>query len=165
MLTSRPAAVAEGWLRREGFAEADLLPMASGDVRSFIRKWHEATLDQEPGAEQLGAYERTLTDAILTRRHLRALATSPLLCALLCALHRDRRSQLPRDQMELYQIALEMLLQRRDAERGIREGVALSRTQKTLILQDLAYWKPLTTTSDDRVRAMTNLVGRQGLEP
>ena len=52
-------------------------------------------------------------------RHLRALTVSPLLCALVCALNRERRTQLPRDRMEIYEAALDMLLERRDRERGV----------------------------------------------
>lgn len=78
---------------------------------------------------------------IRSHRHLRMLAVSPLMTALICALHLDRRMQLPHDRMELYSIALEMLLERRDKEREIQSSaVSISRADKTLILEDLAYW-------------------------
>jgi hypothetical protein len=42
--------------------------------------------------------------------------------------------------MELYEVALHMLLERRDNERRIETAVKLDRTSRTLILRDLAYW-------------------------
>jgi predicted NACHT family NTPase len=77
-----------------------------------------------------------------TRRDLGRLATNPLMCALLCALNRDRRMQLPRARKELYDAALDMLLVRRDTEREIVgvEGVDLTREEQAALLQRLAYW-------------------------
>lgn len=73
---------------------------------------------------------------------LSRLTTTPLLCALVCALHRDRRGQLPHGRMELYEAALSMLLHRRDRERGIgaTEGLVLTERQSVQVLQRLAYW-------------------------
>ncbi|MCE0447639.1 hypothetical protein LT493_36885 [Streptomyces tricolor] len=38
------------------------------------------------------------------------LATNPLMCGLICALHRERRGYLPTGRKELYDAALTMLL-------------------------------------------------------
>jgi hypothetical protein len=59
---------------------------------------------------------------------------------MICVLNLDRRTQLPDDRMELYAIALEMLLERRDIERQIGDaGPRVSKTIKMLLLEDLAY--------------------------
>ncbi len=58
---------------------------------------------------------------------------------LLCALNLDRGKQLPRNRMGLYAAALELLLERRDAERGIAAEVTLESEQKVRVLQDLAW--------------------------
>lgn len=141
-VTSRPAATPPSWLREEGFTVADLQPMTPSGVRAFVRRWHEAirtaSADEERG--ELDGYESGLIHGIATRRSLRRIAENPLLCALLCALHRDRRGQLPQSRMELYDVTLQMLLERRDKERGIEPPHGLSRTEKTLLLQDIAYW-------------------------
>ena len=90
---------------------------------------------------ELAGYEESLLAAIDGDRHLRALMVSPLLCALVCALNRERRTRLPRDRMEIYDAALDMLLERRDRERGVELAQApLTRTDKLLILQDIAFW-------------------------
>ena len=113
------------------------------DVREFVRHWHAAFRSEPTGQDrhaELADCERKLLDALYARRHLRLLATSPLLCAMICALNLDRRTQLPDERMELYAIALEMLLERRDIERQIGEaGPRLSKTIKMLLLEDLAY--------------------------
>ncbi|MEW5655226.1 hypothetical protein ABGT92_07780 [Streptomyces cinereoruber] len=64
------------------------------------------------------------------------------MCALICALHRERRGHLPHGRMELYAAALSMLLVRRDHERGIAvpEGIRLAEQQSMRLLQRLAYW-------------------------
>ncbi|MGW3280629.1 NACHT domain-containing protein [Nocardia rhamnosiphila] len=145
IVTSRPPAVADDWLSKEEFLVFDLLPMSPSDVRMFIKHWHDAAreeVDTENKRVELSRYEESLANVVSTQRQISRLATNPLLCALLCALYRDRRMQLPRDRMELYNAALEMLLTRRDAEREIVApgGVALGATQSVRILQKLAFW-------------------------
>lgn len=67
----------------------------------------------------LAAYRAQLLDAVRTKPDLGRLATNPLMCGLICALHRDRRGYLPHGRKELYESALSMLLTRRDRERDM----------------------------------------------
>ena len=161
VVTSRPGAVVPGWLVQEGFGEYEMLSMTPADIRAFIVHWHDAmrsvTSDADEHAE-LDKFEHRLTDRITSRRHLRALAETPLLCALLCALHRDRRGQLPNNRMELYEVALEMLLERRDAEHHVVSDTTLSRTEKTLLLQDIAYWLIRNGWSDAEKRQVVERI-------
>ncbi|MFH8370712.1 NACHT domain-containing protein [Streptomyces sp. NPDC018031] len=140
VVTTRPSAVPENWLTPHGFRAHALLPMSREDVRSFITHWHDAA--REETGEPLEAYQDAMLQAVTARRELSRLTTNPLMCALLCALNRDRRMQLPRARKDLYDAALEMLLIRRDTEREICavEGVELTRDEQTLLLQELAYW-------------------------
>ena len=111
------------------------------------------------------------------------------MCALICALHRDRRGHLPHSRIELYEAALSMLLVRRDLERSIDvpEGIQLTEHQSVQLLQRLAYWlirnrqtemerATATALVDDALPAMQavaeqgtadqvlrHLVGRSGL--
>ncbi|MGW5716120.1 NACHT domain-containing protein [Amycolatopsis sp. NPDC003865] len=133
VVTTRPAAVAAGWLRGEGFTEVRLQPMTPRDVRTFVKRWHQAL----PAPEHRGA---ALIAAIGTRSALRRLAENPLMCALLCALHHEGNGRLPDSRMELYEIALRMLLDSRDTERRIEPVVRLSLTEKLVLLRNLAYW-------------------------
>ncbi|WP_046469847.1 NACHT domain-containing protein [Allosalinactinospora lopnorensis] len=144
VVTSRPAAAGEDWLAAQDFVSAELEDLREDDIRAFIGHWHAAvrseTVDVDE-RERLERYERELTDKVLTTQPLRNIASTPLLCALLCALYRDRRTALPRDRLEVYQAALAMLLADRDEQRGIAsDGVHLSRTEKTELLQELARW-------------------------
>jgi energy-coupling factor transporter ATP-binding protein EcfA2 len=145
IITSRPSAVEADWLAQEGFAEAELQAMELPDIDAFVEHWHDAVreeLQDEAEKVELSSYAADLKVTIRKSRALRSLATSPLLCAMLCALHRDRRRQLPSDRIELYRAGCEMLLERRDKERGIEATgyPSLSYRQKLVLLQDLAYW-------------------------
>jgi hypothetical protein len=145
VVTTRPAATPADWLGADDFTVAELEPMTPADVSVFVHRWHEAMRDQCGDADerdQLTGYENRLLDSIATQRHLRRLAGYPLLCALLCALHRDRHGALPANRMELYRIALEMLLDRRDRGRELptTPDLDLDLPQKTLLLRDIAYW-------------------------
>ncbi|MFJ9891083.1 NACHT domain-containing protein [Streptomyces sp. NPDC091287] len=145
VVTTRPSAVPENWLSGSGFEPHTLLAMGRDDIHAFIGHWHRAARSECRSDEEhaeLATYENALRRAVGTRRDLARLATNPLMCALLCALNRDRRMQLPRARKELYDAALDMLLVRRDTEREIVgvEGVDLTREEQTVLLQRLAYW-------------------------
>jgi predicted NACHT family NTPase len=110
VVTSRPGAADRSWLAGEGFAPVLLERMSPLDVAAFCRRWHDAMRDAAQRsaitlpcrADELPEYERALLRQLDGRRHLRGLASSPLLCAMLCALNLDRRQQLPPDRMALY---------------------------------------------------------------
>lgn len=135
LVTARHSAVGEDWLAREGFAQLSLSPMSRMDVTHFVQRWHSA-VGTEP---ELG---EALLDAIRTGEDLGRLAVNPLMCGLLCALHRERRGFLPHGRRDLYDAALRMLLERRDVERGVHadDGLRLSSETQILLLQKLAHW-------------------------
>ncbi len=143
IVTSRPGAVPVDWLESEEFSVYALQPMDSADIRKFVKQWHDAVASQVSdiaGRMELINYQSDLIEQILTRQHLKRTAETPLLCALICALNRERRGRLPASRLELYEIALTMLLERRDIESNIMLDADLSRSQKVRILQDIAYW-------------------------
>ncbi|WP_225841139.1 NACHT domain-containing protein [Streptomyces albus] len=136
LVTSRPSAVRRDWLGRQDFTELTLSPMRPADVELFIDRWHTAA---EAGHE-LAASLRT---AVRAKADLARLATNPLMCGLICALHRERHGFLPRGRKALYDAALSMLLERRDRERAMyaREGaIELDEESQVELLQKLAYW-------------------------
>ncbi|MEU9339296.1 NACHT domain-containing protein [Streptomyces sp. NPDC048290] len=140
LVTSRPSAVREDWLTADGFTEFTLAAMNTTDVTSFVRRWHRAAATGAPDEDTaLATYEAQLLQALRTKPDLGRLATNPLLCGLVCALHRDRRGYLPHGRKELYDSALSMLLVRRDRERDMAVP-ALSEEPQLQILQRLAYW-------------------------
>lgn len=145
IVTSRPSAIEEGWLSNEGFEDAELQPMQLSDIVAFIDHWHAAVREELPEGEEkmeLPELAEALKSEIRRSKQKRELATSPLLCAMLCALHRDRKRQLPSDRVQLYEACIEMLIERRDIERGVqlRNFPVLGYRQKRALLEDMAYW-------------------------
>lgn len=145
LVTTRPSAVPEGWLADSDFTELTVRPMSTRDVSVFVTRWHAAAAANATSAQesaQLASLEEALKDTVRSQRDLARLTTTPLLCALVCALHRDRRGHLPHGRMELYEAALSMLLHRRDSERDIEapEGLTFTEHQSVQLLQRLAYW-------------------------
>ncbi|RLL68279.1 NACHT domain-containing protein [Streptomyces sp. Z26] len=136
LVTSRPSAVTDDWLDAAGFAELSLAPMSRTDVAAFVHRWHHAA-----GAEP--ALGEALLTAVRGQQDLARLAVNPLMCGLICALHRERRGFLPRGRKALYDAALSMLLERRDRERGDihhPDGADLDEESQVELLQKLAYW-------------------------
>ncbi|MFC9294485.1 NACHT domain-containing protein [Streptomyces sp. NPDC057011] len=135
LVTSRPSAVRQDWLADTEFTELTLSPMNRTEVAGFVERWHKAAQGER---EELDRYRDELLDAVRSKPDLSRLATNPLLCGLICALHRERRGFLPSGRKELYTAALSMLLHRRDRER--RLPVPLTEEPQLQLLQRLAYW-------------------------
>lgn len=145
LVTTRPSAVDADWLLEDGFPEYDLLPLNQRDVNEFVGRWHDAVLTTTDNAEdraEIEGYRTALNDTLRRKSDLYRLATNPLMCALICALHRDRHSHLPERRMDVYSAALSMLLVRRDKEREIAapEGLRPTEEAQIQLLQRLAYW-------------------------
>ncbi|MFI5659001.1 NACHT domain-containing protein [Streptomyces sp. NPDC051684] len=124
LCTTRPSALEPGWLRSEGFYELSLNPLGQADLRRFIARWHVAAFAHEGARAQERAGERKrlaeeLVESLRSNPELSRLATNPLMCSLICALHRERRGFLPNGRASLYRAALSMLLERRDVERDL----------------------------------------------
>ncbi|MFF7309885.1 NACHT domain-containing protein [Streptomyces sp. NPDC008137] len=177
VVTTRPSAVPEGWLAKSSFAELIIRPMRGRDTDVFITRWHEAAGGRTGGDQALVVLREKMRDAVRFQRELAQLATTPLMCALMCALHRDRRGHLPQGRMELYEAALSTLLDRRETERGIEtpEGIHLSERQSIQLLQRLAYWMVVNRqtemlkdialrTVDAQLPAMPGLHGKTDAE-
>lgn len=148
VVTSRSYATNEDWLRNLNFEYAILEPMDLISIHEFIDRWHlavEKTMiaqADENKTTYLKQLKATLKNRLQADRSLRNLASNPLLCAMLCALHRDRRQDLPTRRVDLFEAACRMLLEERDKQRGIEatEYPKLDYDQKSALLQKLAYW-------------------------
>jgi hypothetical protein len=160
MVTSRPAALKADewpawheWIKQEGFSQVSLQPMNQSSIESFIDKWYEAlsrTLGDEQERESLQEHPAGLQQLLRHRPPLRRLATNPLLCAMICALYRDRRQTLPAERLGLYRECVEMLLGRRDEVRHVAQSdyPSLGDSQKLALIQDFAYHLLLNGCSD-----------------
>ncbi|MDQ0941633.1 NACHT domain-containing NTPase [Streptomyces sp. V1I1] len=142
VVTVRPLAVEPDWLKSEHFEELSLLPMTGSDIHAFVAAWHRAArLDGDDG-ENLDDLERDLAQQFEQNRALSDLARTPLLCAVICALHRLRQGFLPETRWALYQSALQMLLGNRDKRRKIDapEGISMNVEEHLQLLQRIAVW-------------------------
>ncbi|MFE4695651.1 NACHT domain-containing protein [Streptomyces sp. NPDC056738] len=173
--TVRPNAVEEQWLEQDRFAELTLLPMSDDDIRAFVRAWHNAArleCDHFYDAGRRGEEQQLLTflegdllHQLKRNTALGDLARTPLLCAVICALHRRRRGLMPTTRWSLYRAALSMLLGGRDAGRGVRhiDHIALEPDDQHTLLQRLAIWLVRTgqqqMTQGDAVHQLGLLVG------
>ena len=74
------------------------------------------------------------------------LATNPLLCGMICALHRERQEQLPETQVELCEDLCRMLLHRRERESRLDMSQlsptfsSLTYEQKRAAVQEVAHY-------------------------
>ncbi|MFF7726545.1 NACHT domain-containing protein [Streptomyces sp. NPDC008001] len=152
LVTVRPLAVGGDWLEQEGFEELRLLPLGDADIRSFARSWHRAArleCDRYPDEhwakrqrDRLDALEYELDQEFGRSEALRDLARTPLLCAVICALHRQRNGFLPKTRWDLYSAALNLMLATRDIHRRIHqpEGIELTVDEGRQLLQRIAVW-------------------------
>jgi Leucine-rich repeat (LRR) protein len=165
VVTSRPHAVEEGWLEADGFAETDLQPMEIGSIEKFIDHWHDAVSREvnEDEAARLPDLASKLKATLRSNRAIRRLTTNPLLCGVICALHRDTNEQLPEDRLDLYERCCSMLLERRDLESGLALTCypRLGYRQKRALLNDLAYWMIKNEWTEIAASSATERLGKK----
>jgi hypothetical protein len=166
LITSRPYAISDEWLERMKFDRAELQPMKLNSMKEFVIHWHDAVKDELHNIEEQNELKDLADNLCLVLEKnlfIYELAITPLLCAMLCALHRERGRQLPYDRIELYEAGCEMLLERRDMERRIelKDYPKLSYRQKKAILQDLAYWMLINDYSEVELTRVEDRVGRR----
>lgn len=142
--TSRPAAVSTQTLAYHEFEHWTISPMGRREVAQFVQFWHQSVLGgrTQPGERSARHYEERAIAAIEASSALTRLATTPLLCAMICALHYDRHMSLPQQRRDLYEACIEMLLERRDIEREILEpeGGRLDYSKRRILLEAMALW-------------------------
>lgn len=141
ILSTRPSTVKAGWLHQRDFVELEAQPMSMDEVTDLIERWF-ASVDtgRRPRTQWFEhARQRALT-SVRENPDIARLATSPLLCTLLCALIMVSGSTTPppRSRAELYAGAVEMLLNTRDTQRVI--GYRLGYFEQLHLLQRIAFW-------------------------
>ncbi|HSA49910.1 MAG TPA: NACHT domain-containing protein, partial [Yinghuangia sp.] len=155
VLTSRPRVLTDAQrrvLEGAGFASATLQPMNRAQVGEFIERWHRTQgLDaDEETRERLREFGEDLGRLLDTRRDLARLATNPLLCALICALHERTDQALPEGRIGLYGAAMTMMLGSREQASKVPAArhLRLSPTQQETLLGALAWWTTMNGRRD-----------------
>jgi Calcineurin-like phosphoesterase/NACHT domain len=120
VVTTRPEAVEKYEFIERGFLSARVEPMAPSERDEFIDRWHQAMeirLQNKNEPTDLRPLARRLKQRLESTSAVARLTSNPLLCAVVCALHRLRNENLPETPVDLCEKLCEMLLDRRDKER------------------------------------------------
>lgn len=166
IITSRPGAIPAGWLERSHFQEVLVEPMNRVDREEFISKWFDSAsleLKRRPRVnEDLKQTASNLKSELIDQPDLGLLASNPLVCAMICALYRERQETLPESPSELCEALVQMLVHRREQETPDLTDAhfdaawrALLYPQKRGILADIAYQMVMSEESAmERHRAL-----------
>ncbi|MBP8110523.1 MAG: NACHT domain-containing protein, partial [Caldilineaceae bacterium] len=160
VITSRPAAIKNwpewiDWSRSAGFETVSLQEMEPEQVYAFVDRWHHALLaglDREEERTLVRDLPTALKQLLRQRLSLRRLARNPLLCTMICALHRERPNNMPRNRVKLYQDCVEMLLYKRDTEREVgsmADYPPLTHTHEEVVLREYAHHLLLNDDSEE----------------
>ena len=170
VVTTRPGAVERGWLERMQFVEARVEPMGRTDREEFVDKWYRSAaleLRKRPRPnEDLSATAARLKNELTDQPELGTLASNPLLCAMICALYRERQEHLPETPAELSEALVHMLLHRRERETpGLQDAHfpatwrALQYSQKKGLLAELAWRMVSEEESSTTLKAAESVLG------
>lgn len=135
------------WAPPACFSTCSVDELSDKDITAFVRHWHEAVSIRQTDPElraEVRAAQKALPAQLSdpSNRRIRELCRTPLLCAMICAVHWKDEQYLPSRRIDLYQRCCAMLIDERDAKRQIptHEG-PLSKfdlRDKELVLQRLA---------------------------
>ncbi|MFJ5230865.1 NACHT domain-containing protein [Kitasatospora sp. NPDC088391] len=186
LATVRPSAVAGDRLDHLGFDDLLLCPMNDRDRRRFVERWHLAALGELLAAphtdseaqrwrHEIAQDQADLLRILETVPELSALTDSPLLCAMICALHRETDGALPRHRMALYRDAMSMMLVKRDEGRKVQgpEHLHATEEEQLALLRRIAHWLVRNNQAEGRRsdaltqirRALADLPGLRGSTP
>lgn len=128
-------------------ADYEILPMKTENIKEFVVYWHKSVLRKDAivNDQEIDRLQYNLKKKIVENSSLKALATNPLLCAMICALNYVNNEQLPEGKMELYEKCCEMLMDARDNQRKIDGNIyvnlpRLDYGKKRKILEEISYW-------------------------
>ncbi len=170
VVSTRPRAVDPDWLATLGFREARINPMSELDRANFIDRWHEAVAQElkarGKAATALSDLAGSLKKELGDNPEVARLATNPLLLAMICALHRDRREKLPERQHQLCEDLCQALLHRRERESGLslddfpEPYRRLDYPQKRAAVQELAHHMVLNEYSSVSTKEAGEQIGK-----
>jgi hypothetical protein len=123
------------------------LPLDAQQQHDFVHKWYAAILEYTQFGRSIGGSEKNeaeqeankLLGLLRFKERLRELASNPLMLALICLVHRQRKD-LPRGRADLYKDCVDILLGLWDRidKKGIYQQFPTTE-QKKLLLRNIAF--------------------------
>jgi hypothetical protein len=168
ILTTRPSALPTDFLSDFTFESYFLAPMSAPEIDSFVTYWHEGLekAAAERGADIAAERKRSeLIDTLRAQPILRRMATSPLVCAILCTLNLRNRLAAITDRIDLYTVAFRLIAHERESFKKIVDSayMKLSFPLKERLLGEIAYWIVRTErthcSQDDVIRITGQCLG------
>lgn len=120
IMTSRPLAEAEpSWLIQERFLHGWMEELSKEKRNLLIDRWHDAVSEQlaklKRSDRDLKTLPGRLKDALENAPSIARLTVNPLMCAMICSLHRTRNT-LPDNLNDLLGALSEMLIYKREQQ-------------------------------------------------
>lgn len=112
-------------------------PMDLRQTEALIDHWYKSyayNLSDKDDRGKARICAEKLKNRLGSSSNLRSITKNPLICSLICFVNFDRDGFVPDERGELYSIAIDALVERRDRERGIHQGLELSKAQKIKLL-------------------------------
>ncbi len=168
VITSRPTGLRDKhgdewvtfseWVEQERFVTLTLDSMDTASMKECITRWHEARTVSEHDEQRAGVVTQAaemLQQLIDNRPELRQMVTTPLFCAMVCVLHRDRGDMLPTTRLQLYRECIDLMLGQRNQGQHIQLDdtypAGLSNEQKLEAIQSFALWMMQNGYTDVKV--------------
>ncbi|MEV6302374.1 NACHT domain-containing protein [Actinoplanes sp. NPDC051861] len=129
VVSSRTGSAGDDTRFGPGFVRAQIRPLTERGVATLVHRWF--TSAGEPGKAD------ELLDLVRRTPQLSELVTLPLLCAVICAVYGERGARALQGG-DIYEALLEMLVERRDVERGLPAANQLPRSLSLLFLEEMA---------------------------
>ncbi|WP_437709222.1 NACHT domain-containing protein [Sorangium sp. So ce448] len=132
VVTTRPAATpGKDEAAPRGFARARLVPMTRDEVAVFIDRWclaAELSLNKPRGQAEVDARAAAddLKERVRASRAIEKLAQTPLLCSVICVVHRFLGQRIPERRVALYEAITNVLLYEWDRAK-FADGAAIGK--------------------------------------
>jgi energy-coupling factor transporter ATP-binding protein EcfA2 len=145
--TTRPSGPEAAHVEVPGFASTTLLPMTRDEVYQFIDKWCLAAelsiqKDQARAEDEAHRAAEDLKSRVKTSRPVERLAQTPLMCSVLCIVHRFLGQRIPERRAALYEACTNVLLYEWDRTK-FKDGSFIGKLDahhKRFLLSGLAKW-------------------------
>jgi hypothetical protein len=162
IITSRPEGVDGEWMSTREFTQLALQPMDLADIRRCVDAWFRPLLMLSSRTSEATREKQARLVADIERQNaLSELASTPLVCAMLCAFYAYKHGSAPDTRGKLYEEVIKTLIYERERERDrLRSDVeSLPEKQKLLLLGSLASY--MSDTSATTIRCTAGTVGPQ----